>query len=76
MTALAQRSGVRVFDSAANFFVARFPDAPATFAALKSRGILVKNVHGWHPLLANCLRITVGTREENDALMQALEDVH
>jgi len=73
--ALARKPGVTVFASAANFFVARVADAPAAFAALKARGILVKNVHGWHPLLANCLRITVGTREENDALLAALEDV-
>jgi len=62
-----------VFDSAANFFVARFPDGPATFTKLKAAGILVKNVYGWHPLLANCLRITVGTATENDALLAALE---
>jgi len=73
MQALARVPDVRVFDSAANFFVARFRDAPATFAALKAAGILVKNVHGWHPLLAHCLRITVGTPAENDALVAALE---
>ncbi len=73
MTALARIPGVAVFDSAANFFVARFPDGPATFTKLKAAGILVKNVHGWHPLLANCLRITVGTATENDALLAALE---
>jgi histidinol-phosphate aminotransferase len=72
MTALARLTGVSVFDSAANFFVARFPDGPLAFARLKSAGILVKNVHGWHPLLANCLRITVGTPAENDALLTAL----
>jgi histidinol-phosphate aminotransferase len=32
----------------------------------------VKNLHGAHPLLANCLRITVGTPAENDALMAVL----
>ncbi|HET9045719.1 MAG TPA: histidinol-phosphate transaminase [Casimicrobiaceae bacterium] len=72
MTALARFAGVTVFDSAANFFVARFPDGSATFAKLKNAGILVKNVHGWHPLLANCLPITVGTEAENDALLAAL----
>ena len=72
MAALARIPGVAVFDSAANFFVARFSDGPATFAKLEVAGILVKNVHGWHPLLANCLRITVGTPAENDALLAAL----
>ncbi|MEP6677894.1 MAG: histidinol-phosphate transaminase [Betaproteobacteria bacterium] len=73
MAALARGGSVTVFDSAANFFVARFRDGPATFARLKTAGILVKNVHGWHPLLANCLRITVGAPAENDALLAALE---
>jgi histidinol-phosphate aminotransferase len=33
----------------------------------------VKNIAGLHPLLANCLRLTVGSPEENDALIQALK---
>jgi len=32
----------------------------------------VKNVDGWHPLLAGCLRITVGTPAENDAVIATL----
>jgi histidinol-phosphate aminotransferase len=32
----------------------------------------VKNVSAMHPLLANCLRITIGTPAENDALLDAL----
>jgi len=69
---IARLPGVTVFPSAANFFVARFPDGAATFAALKTAGILVKNVGAWHPLLRNCLRITLGTPAENDALLAAL----
>jgi histidinol-phosphate aminotransferase len=37
---------------------------------------LIKNLHGWHPLLANCLRITVGTPEENDLLLSALTELN
>ena len=37
------------------------------FERLRAAGILVKNLHGWHPLLEHCLRITVGTPAENDA---------
>jgi len=70
---LAALPGVNVFPSEANFVVARFPDAGATFTALRAAGILVKNVSGAHPLLANCLRITVGTSPENDALIAALD---
>jgi len=70
--ALAARPGVRVFPTETNFVLVRVPDAPAAFAALREGGILVKNLHGWHPLLAHCLRITVGTPAENDALLRVL----
>ncbi|MEO5691857.1 MAG: histidinol-phosphate transaminase [Usitatibacter sp.] len=66
---------VRRFPSAANFVLARVPDAPKAFDALKSRGILVKNLHGSHPLLANCLRLTVGTSDENAKLLEALSSI-
>ena len=35
-------------------------------------GVLVKNVEGMHPLLADCLRLTVGTAEENTLMIDAL----
>ena len=35
-------------------------------------GVLVKNVSGLHPLLANCLRLTVGSPEQNRLMMDAL----
>ena len=60
------------FPSAANFVLVRVPDAPAAFEGLKQRGILVKNLHGSHPLLANCLRLTVGTTDENTRMLEAL----
>jgi histidinol-phosphate aminotransferase len=69
--ALGTRPGVTVFATESNFVLARVPDADAWFAGLRDAGILVKNLHGWHPLLANCLRITVGTPAENDALLEA-----
>ena len=61
------------FPSAANFVLVRVPDAPAAFEGLKQRGILVKNLHGSHPLLANCLRLTVGTTDENTRMLEALK---
>jgi len=67
--------GVRRFPSAANFVLARVADAPAAFEALKSRGILVKSLHGSHPLLAHCLRLTVGTPDENAKLLEALASI-
>jgi histidinol-phosphate aminotransferase len=71
--ALAALPGVTVFPTQTNFVLARFPDAPGTFEALRGAGILVKNLHGWHPLLEQCLRITVGAPAENDALLAALK---
>ncbi|WP_374437440.1 histidinol-phosphate transaminase [Inhella sp.] len=71
--ALQALPGVTPFPSQANMVLARFPDAAATFAQLKARGILVKNVSAMHPLLHNCLRLTVGTPEENSALIKALQ---
>ena len=41
----------------------------ATFAGMKARGVLIKNVSALHPLLANCLRITVGTPDENTQML-------
>ncbi|MBB5019081.1 histidinol-phosphate aminotransferase [Chitinivorax tropicus] len=61
------------YPSDANFILVRVPDAPAVHAALKVAGILVKNLHGAHPLLQNCLRLTVGTSEENQLLFDALK---
>lgn len=70
--ALAGMSGVQAFPSEANMILARVPDAAATFAALKQHGVLVKNVSALHPLLHNCLRLTVGTPEETGRLIEAL----
>ena len=70
--ALAALPGVTVHPTRTNFVLARFPDAPRCHAALSAAKILVKNLHGAHPLLAHCLRITVGTPAENDALMTVL----
>ena len=73
--ALAGLPGVTVFETRTNFVLARVPDATRLFDGLKERRILVKNVHGWHPLLASCLRITVGTSRENDLLLAALAEL-
>jgi histidinol-phosphate aminotransferase len=70
---LAARPGVEVFPTETNFVLARVRDGPACHAALLAAGILVKSLHGYHPLTAHCLRITVGTPEENDALLAAFK---
>lgn len=61
-----------VFRSHANFILVRFPDAQAVFDGLKLHGILVKNMSYAHPLLKNCLRLTVGSVDENNKLLNAL----
>ena len=72
---LARLPGVSVYPAQTNFVVARVGNAGRLFDGLKARRILVKNLDGWHPLLANCLRITVGTPEENDILLSALAEL-
>ena len=65
---------VKVFPSQGNMILLRVNDAARAFAGMKARGVLIKNVSGLHPLLANCLRITVGTPEENQAMLAALKE--
>ncbi len=70
--ALAALPGVRPFPSEANMVLARVPDADRAFEGMKARGVLIKNVSRSHPLLAGCVRLTVGTPEENDRMIAAL----
>ena len=70
--ALDRIPGVTRFPSAANFVLIRVSDAPRAFEGLQRRGILVRNFHGSHPLLEHCLRLTVGTPDENEKLLAAL----
>ena len=70
---LARIAALEVFPSRANFVLVRVPGAAAVWARLRERKVLVKDVSRMHPLLAECLRLTVGTPEENEALVAALE---
>jgi histidinol-phosphate aminotransferase len=70
---LARLPAVRSWPSEANMVLIRVPDAAKTFEGMKARGVLVKNVSKMHPLLANCLRLTVGTADENAQMLAALE---
>lgn len=72
LAALHLLPGVTPFASQANFVLVRVADAPALHSALKQAGILVKTLHGAHPYLAHCLRLTIGTPEENALLLKAL----
>jgi len=70
---LARMPGVTTWPSDANMVLVRVPDAARAFQGMKARGVLVKNVSTMHPLLANCLRLTVGTAEENGQMLAALQ---
>ncbi|WP_338768416.1 histidinol-phosphate transaminase [Massilia sp. METH4] len=71
--ALAALPSVQVFPSAANFITIRVPDADSVHAKLVSRKILIKNLSKMHSVLANCLRVTVSTPDENAAFLEALK---
>lgn len=74
-TALAAIEGLRVWQSRANFLLFRSSgvDAQSIFEGLKQRKVLIKNLNGTAPALDDCLRVTVGTAEENAAFLTALE---
>lgn len=64
---------VEVFPSDANFFLARVTDAVKIYNYLVGEGIIVRNRNSIS-LCGNCLRVTVGTRVENDKLLEALRN--
>ncbi|HYK92198.1 MAG TPA: histidinol-phosphate transaminase [Acidobacteriota bacterium] len=66
--------GIRVFPTAANFFLFEVPAPPRlVFDDLCREGILIRDVSAY-PMLSKCLRVTVGTRKENDRFLTALSD--
>ncbi len=70
---LAALPGVTPFASEANMLLVRVPNAQQSFEAMRRSGVLVKNVSKMHPLLLNCLRLTVGTPAENQQMVAALQ---
>jgi histidinol-phosphate aminotransferase len=81
---LRATQGLTVFDSDANMILVRIEGgknslseadrAQKVFDGMKARGVLVKNVSKMHPLLAHCLRLTVGTFDENSKMIVALQE--
>jgi len=70
---LAQAPGIRqVWPSEGNFVMVRCEDAGRTLAAGIAGGLLVRDLGGY-PELPGCLRVTIGTAEQNDRLLSALE---
>ena len=74
MQALVAISGVTAFRSEANMILIRVADAQKTFERMRSCKVLIKNVSNLHALLHNCLRITVGTADENAKMLTALKE--
>ena len=79
LQALREMPRLTVWDSQANMILVRVAGqigvdvAQQVFEALRSHGVLIKNVSKMHPVLAGCLRLTVGTADENTQLLAALE---
>ena len=71
---LNEIAAVKVYTSEANFLLFRVANAAAIFNGLKQRGVLIKNLNGGHPMLTDCLRVTVGTPDENERFMAALKE--
>jgi histidinol-phosphate aminotransferase len=75
---LERLPGLRVYPSAANFFLVRVAGGKGAgtkvFDGLKAQGVLVKDFSGGPPALDNCLRLTVGTPDENRILLTALRE--
>ncbi|MDQ3932531.1 MAG: histidinol-phosphate transaminase [Actinomycetota bacterium] len=69
---LASMEGVQAYPSAANFILVR-TRVPDLFQRLLDRGVLVRDFSR-QPRLSGCLRVTVGTRSEDDAFLEALAD--
>ncbi len=74
MGALGAMAGVQAYPSEANFILFRLANATQVFEGLKRRGVLIKNLDGGHPSLSGCLRVTVGSPQENAQFLVALQD--
>lgn len=66
---------IKIFPSDANFILFRINNAGTIFQTLKQQGILIKSLDGTHPLLENCLRVTVGTPDENSKFYETLHTI-
>jgi len=72
MAALRDLDGITAFDSGANFVLFRVHGSGrALWERLVARGVLVRDCSGW-PRLAECLRVTIGTPNENDEFLDAI----
>ncbi len=75
--ALLNIKGVEAWPSEANFILFRVSEKGAEYvhAELLKHKILIKKLHGAHPLLENCLRVTIGTKAENETFLSKLNEI-
>ena len=74
IAALRAMPGIeKVWDSEANMVLVRVANAGKTYEGMKTRKVLIKNVSTMHPLLHNCLRLTVGNAQDNATMLAALQ---
>ena len=74
MAALSEMDGVEAFPSESNYILVRMDGADEVWQKLFDRGILIRDF-SHAARLENCLRVSVGTPEENDAFLQALGEI-
>lgn len=67
-------NGVKAFPSDANFILFRVEDADGVFKGLMEKGVLIRNFNS-PGRLENCLRVTIGTPNENNDFLRALREV-
>ncbi len=76
LQALKKLPGLKVFASETNFLLFRVErDAAAIFHGLKEKGVLIRNLHQPSSPLENCLRVTIGSAQENHAFIRALSSL-
>jgi histidinol-phosphate aminotransferase len=75
MKSFESMKGIEPYPSDANFLLLKTSAGKATeiFQSIREQGVLIKNMDGSHPMLADCLRVTVGKTEENSAMLAAFE---
>ena len=75
-TAIARNEGFRCFPSDANFLLVQYAgNVPELCSALLDREIAVRQFSGGDSRLQTCVRITIGTPQENERLLEALSDI-
>ncbi len=73
---LSAIDNLNVWPSEANFILFKVlaREADKIFENLKQQGLLIKNLNSHHPMLSQCLRVTIGTEDENVAFIKALKN--